>query len=100
MDTTNRTRNTVERMLNDLGNTSEDVANRLRELGIKGRPGSAFHCPIARYLKTEFSWATVSPGVIRINFIDMKPMPEHVRQFIRDFDSDLYPDLIETEPES
>jgi hypothetical protein len=36
--------------LNTLGNTSDEVADNLRQLVVKGIPGDEGNCPIARFL--------------------------------------------------
>jgi hypothetical protein len=88
----------IDRALNDLGDTSAQVAQTLRTKGIKGRAVGARSCPIFNYLKI-LSYR--SAGVTQNYIADEEGLPlvgttPAVHHFIADFDRGLYPDLEET----
>jgi hypothetical protein len=87
----------IDRALNDLGETSAQVAQTLRTKGIKGRAVGARSCPIFNYLK---SFGYHGAGVTRQHVTDeegntLAGTTPAVHNFISDFDQGLYPDLEE-----
>jgi hypothetical protein len=96
----------VQGCLTDLGDSPDAVAGRLTALGVRGIPGRADDCAVARYLKavvgSERSVKVV--GVlerrIRISRRGMRlpvsvPLPTGVANFVRNFDQGRYPVLLE-----
>lgn len=99
----------ITEYLTSLGNTSEEVAESLRQHGIKGVKKSKCHCPILNAIyqacpdywtglkiyggtmKQDGNWyyyATLDDDQI------MDPrLPQSVMNFIGDFDTGKYPDL-------
>jgi hypothetical protein len=96
----------VEQCLRDLGDTPAGVADRLGGLKVRGIPGRADECAVARYLKavigSERSVKVV--GVlerrVRISRRGMRPpvsvmLPAEVAEFVRGFDQGQFPVLVE-----
>jgi hypothetical protein len=89
----------VNNILAGLGDSSEQVAASLREKGIKGEPACAEQCPIARLLKSEIEdaeWASVSACGLHVgagDFTAGMATPDHVADFVSDFDLGQFPDL-------
>lgn len=97
----------------DLGG-SEDVAQRLAELGITGQRDNDCACPIANYLVRvlpDAEYVQVGGGhayirgVVRDDLGYSWPVvvhtetPDSITAFVEDFDGGIYPELIEsTEP--
>lgn len=96
---------TLKRKLQALGKTPDEVADSLRAKGIVGRQISAGCCPVANYLKSS-TRESCEPSVCAY-FVDLLdgvtpatrvvPGPA-VANFIRNFDRDKYPDLIDPLP--
>jgi hypothetical protein len=96
----------VEAALSGLGNTADEVADRLRALGIKGIRDDAACCPIARLLESalgagiavcvgNFSITILGPlGPGGLGF-EIEDAPDAVREFISRFDDSVYLDLAE-----
>lgn len=86
--------------LKRLGSSSQDVANYLTKLGIKGTPKSPCNCPIANLIKTP-GLTVVSVSRFRISWLWRGVLhtlvtPDPIRAFILDFDqNNLYPELIQ-----
>jgi len=99
---------TVLAELQNLG-TADNVAQRLREAGVKGLQGANFSCPITRYLdqsapgnrhSTAGSWIRLLdayPGESLGDQDHRFPLAEGspVREFVRLFDAGLFSDLVE-----
>lgn len=86
----------VRKSLNKLGSNPDQVADKLRKLGIKGERGSEASCPIARYLKLKFG---INYGVAvrrdTITILDTFVTNPHViTEFISLHDSGNYPELV------
>lgn len=91
---------TVTKLLAELGDTPDAVADRLRALDVKGYQSSPPCCPVALYL--------VGRGVDRplVDDCDVQtgprsarsvhPNPPAVRAFIHRFDQGVYLDLVES----
>lgn len=87
--------------LKSLGNTSEEVANSLRRLGVKSKPWGTpgYNCPLAVAVNEHScGWGGiyVSPSgclTYRDSQIINPQTTTAVQQFVRDFDKGLYPDL-------
>lgn len=83
-----------------LGNTSKEVAASLRAEGVKGRQTEAGACPVAVFLKRKlpaYYFSVFSTVGVRQfdDWEDNIPVPKPVFHFLLDFDSGVYPDLIE-----
>jgi hypothetical protein len=94
----------VARLLADLGDTADAVADRLRALEIKGRRKEPCACPIANYLLSKTDAVEVSVIQARSRFIILTPIgsrwqrvpnPEPVGEFLKRFDQGVYLDLVE-----
>lgn len=91
--------------LSALGQTADEVARNLADLGYKGTPNEAEACPVASFLEARYpnacsvrvanraivGYATDSGGVSAIETMT----PWGVTAFIRDFDGGAYPELEE-----
>lgn len=79
-----------------LGDTVEDVAYTLRQLGVTGCKAKADQCPIANYLRdyAGVERPAVGPGTFTDAAGFVQGMPPAVSQFIIMFDAGGYPDLI------
>lgn len=79
-----------------LPGTSREIAVFLYDMGIQGVPGDARHCPLGRYLgagwivgvdgETYNFWMFLFPRTLKLS--------RAAANFVRDFDSDMYPELI------
>lgn len=51
----------VKQAYRELGSTPDEIAEKLRQLGIRGSPAKPWSCPIANYLrrKTKASYVSV-----------------------------------------
>jgi hypothetical protein len=84
-------------LLNQLGETPEEVAESLKAKGLKGKRKRAHCCPIYQYLTSHGLDVGVSPNEIVLYDITTKgcditaPLP--IKQFIYDFDDGKYPNL-------
>ncbi len=89
--------------LDKLGQTSDIIAQSLSSLGIKGQVCISCKCPISNYLKQEFRIeGDVAVSSKQVSFCPKGPVlfqnynvPENVSEFIRNFDSSCYPELVE-----
>lgn len=86
------------RLLHALGTTADQVADRLRALGIKGKLDVAAGCPIANYLEVNST-----PSSVDVEWFSLvgdptethHKMPPAAALFIRRFDDGVYLDLVE-----
>lgn len=93
----------IGRLLAELGDTADKVADALRAKGIKGRRVSARSCPVTTYLKARrpaLDTLTTTQGWVRFRDPDSPTWPtipttEPVREFVRRFDQGVYLDLVE-----
>lgn len=82
----------LERDIEVLGNTDQEVAKYLETNGIKGDCGNAYECPIANYLRAK-GWAQVEVAGDTISAVDSNEVehsveaPWSVTSFIDGFDS-------------
>lgn len=85
-----------------LGTTSEEIANKLRQLGIKGYRRRARACPIATYLAAcGYHDAYVGAGVSMYDSTNplsdytevYVSLPPVVQQWARDFDDGKFPEF-------
>jgi hypothetical protein len=97
----------IETVLNNLGNTAEEVAANLVAAKVKGDRYSTCHCPIAKYLIQQ-GFIAVVVGVDSLGYynkvfghrVDVK-IPKPVSEFIQRFDTgyiggmlyDTFPEL-------
>jgi hypothetical protein len=105
--------NTIEQDLLALGTTSDEVADNLRQMGIKGVRLDPHSCPIFNYLRNEREHIEVR-GVDACSDVDsndevvitcdpvddaydrrVRIVSTAVYQFINEFDGGMYPMLIE-----
>jgi hypothetical protein len=90
----------VTRTLDELGHSADDVADRLRALGIKGQ-ALAHCCPIANLLRQldcviSVDVLEIFAGVLGDDGRDIQvDVPEAVSTFIARFDAGVYLDLVE-----
>ena len=93
----------VAKLLADLGDTADAVADRLRALGSKGFKADACRCPVARYIETQSTYT--GPAVAQDTTVVDDPdescrapealTPGPVKEFICRFDRGVYLDLVE-----
>ena len=88
------------------GATSQDVAQSLRNMGIKGCCGSSFSCPLVRGAKARFGgipdFRVPVVGTGRLIYGTGGPhvpvlLPDACREFVEQFDTGVYPDLEDLE---
>jgi hypothetical protein len=78
--------------------SSEDVAHKARELGIKGIPNDSGSCIVARLLERRFGGGTdVDGGIVVVDGVGWAPLPDPVSAAASRFDALLYPDLVESD---
>jgi hypothetical protein len=91
--------------LQDLGADSQDVADKLTQLGIHGKRVNTRGCPIYNYLKGKghdidfvgYDRAYIGelPDIGELSGSDEScALPSHISAFIRMFDEGMYPALI------
>lgn len=82
-----------------LGDTVEEIADGLRERGIKGRRWIADQCPLANYLHVWYKdasvWTDVSVCDDDSRYYFHERTPEPAYQFAKAFDQGCFPDLVE-----
>jgi hypothetical protein len=90
----------LKRALNELGNSSQEVYEKLKTKGIRGKLGSSKSCPIANYL--EFlTGHPMSVGMRTYNYCGTEKhlhdddLPVAIRVFIQRFDDKVFPDMVE-----
>lgn len=92
----------VNRILQSLGKTADEVAAALRAKGVRGSPNTIRHLnPIARYVQTEIvtrSDIRVVNKKLTIRFPDGRHqdvlIPQAVTDFLDAFNQGRYPDLL------
>jgi hypothetical protein len=93
------TKERIEQLLRDLGDTEEAVAAKLTKLGCFGDRSSCRSCPVARYLTraTGIVW-TVHTGCAIARLCDLRViLPRPVNAFIDGFDVfDRWQHLVDT----
>lgn len=86
----------VATFLNSLGTTSGEVATKLQEMGIKGRRFQPLCCPLAVVVRRELKLdAALTAYEVRSHNSFVCELPEACRRFMNDFDSRVYPQLIQ-----
>lgn len=81
--------------------TSEDVAEFMRSHGVKGRPGSSCACALSRLFMKLTEYEDVSTSVKDVYLYGerrvgvMLNLDYASTSFVRDFDANKYPDLVE-----
>lgn len=74
-------------LLEDLGKTTDEVANTLRAAGITGERMSFLHCPIANYLRANgYPDVHVGSHLASLDNDVSVALPPPVVRFIRSFD--------------
>jgi hypothetical protein len=77
--------------------TPEQIAAMLRECGVKGRPGSTYGCPLARYLSiiNGGQFIVGRKLIVRVGAGNGKARtPPEVKAFLDEFDVKRWPDLV------
>jgi len=99
-------RSATAELLGDLGPTPVDVASRLHSAGVQGIPRSGTSCAIARYLHAVMAADPQVQGVmVNCEGVTVSVrrwwspdilvlVPAAVRQFIRQFDSGDFSELV------
>lgn len=90
----------VQKVLLDMGDTTEAVVATLISSGVKGSKCNAFGCPISNYLKAKFPgyrFGVAGPYVAvkmdgKLNLL--VPCPTAVWTVVNEIDRDKYPELI------
>lgn len=79
-----------------LGGTVEEVAEGLRARGIKGEVESSVACPLANYLEEWWDdiWVTEEEAGRGFRLKNTVPLPDPCYDFVMQFDSGAFPDLI------
>jgi hypothetical protein len=94
--------NEVAKLLRELGNTADEVANSLRVTGIQGVRNTVRRLnPIVRYIESRVSDAwnlNVTTGdTLRMDFRDGGKaevgLPQSIKRFLKAFNNGAYPDL-------
>lgn len=93
----------VTTKLLELPDTSDKIAAKLTELGIKGYRGASVKCPIAVYLNEDLDDYKVAVGLVSCTVWETEAksgsrivyLPGHISNFISNFDSLYYPGLME-----
>jgi hypothetical protein len=83
----------ITRLLNDLGSSMDEVADRLRAEKVKGFPGSPNFCPIANYLEKHGHQVSVGTPFVYIGDDKQIKMPSPCAAFAKQFDDNHYGDL-------
>jgi hypothetical protein len=84
--------------ITDLGDTPDDIADRMRALNIKGRLGSCDTCPLARFIQTI---PGAENALVGFNVVELKNdepvvvLTYAAIEFRYRFDRGLYSDLID-----
>jgi hypothetical protein len=107
-------KNQTTALLADLGNTSDEVAESLREARVLGVPRSNRSCPVALYLSSVMGpdprvrSVAIGHCSLLINVAsprDLRPagrllvqLPKPVRRFVAAFDNCEYPAIIRGAP--
>jgi len=93
---------TLAEVVDELDDRSFRIADFLVRQGIKGDRDNCTSCPIAEYVlrATGARWADVTATEIEVAYRDgsaqVVETPEHVVDFIEDFDGGRYPELVRT----
>lgn len=93
--------NEAIKLLNELGNSSEEVAQSLKDCEIKGKKKRACDCPIANFLSKHLNVVDVDVNPNEIDIYDydqhfsLKTIPPAVAEFIVDFDKGKFDFLVE-----
>lgn len=95
----------VTKKLEALGDTPDDIARSLEELGIKGLDGEARMCPLAIYLDRELKSVRNYDIAVRPKNVELRcpgffgvrefvvPLSDMDQRFITLFDRGTYPQL-------
>jgi len=90
------------RLLADLGDTADKIADKLRALDVRGVRLLSNVCVLAVYLDTKGITAYVSRDQIAVPVDDdtnvCLPVPDAIAAFLAHFDGGVYLDLIDAEP--
>lgn len=90
----------MQRVLEGLGDSSDEVASALARAGVKGMCGQSGSCALANHLRSLMlyqSYAAVTPSIVI--WTDKKAamrlsLPPAVQEFVQKFDEGHYPELI------
>lgn len=88
------------------GDSSADVANKLRDRGIRGKRQASQYCPLANYFKEALGLDRNSDIYVAVGRTEVslhsrsghstlwaESMPESLCRFVSDFDGGKYPKL-------
>jgi hypothetical protein len=98
-------RGAVQRLIEDLGPSVGTIADRLGDLGVKGRPGDEERCVLSSYLglvvgaDPAVASVAVRPHAIHVRTRRTRPavrvpLSVEAQAFIAAFDAGLFPGLI------
>jgi hypothetical protein len=85
-------------LLRRLGDTAGEVAGRLHDLGIRGKPYEIAACPLAAYLHDHgYRWFVSGHYATGVTSGTIQPvrLPLACVDFVERFDFGAYPDLVE-----
>lgn len=88
-------RRRVRKLLTELGNSSQEIADALLRLKISGSPFASNICPLAKFLQSQGIQAVVSNSYIYFPPKFSMDLPPACTQFVVDFDMGKYPSLQE-----
>jgi hypothetical protein len=102
-------RRALAQSLSQLGDSPEAVAQRLTSYGVRGRPGHADDCALARFCHVLVaSEPSVSGTAVLARYVKLSrpglrpplfiPLTEALRAFVTGFDQGRYPDLVHDRP--
>jgi hypothetical protein len=85
-------------LLDELGESGQEVADTLFDLGVKGKRDNTGSCPIANYLRGEgVPDPVVNPDHVEWDsFEESITLPEGCIHFIARFDAGEFTDLLES----
>jgi hypothetical protein len=80
-----------------------EIAEKFKEMGIRGVPGDACNCPVAVYLsrETELRIFTGIEDYFIASLVNSEEIlidgfiPHNVKKFIKQFDHGKYPELVD-----
>jgi hypothetical protein len=84
----------LENFLKSLGNTSDEVAAKLRKWGIKGKQWDGRCCPLTNACKKKFRGFSGHTGYLWVDATPIRvQMTRVLREFVTRYDRGDFPDL-------